>query len=79
MSAITVYTKPMCPQCDATKRHLARLGVEHVVVDVTVDRDGLARVREIGYAAVPVIVAGDVHWMGFRPDMLDGLTTLTVS
>jgi glutaredoxin-like protein NrdH len=70
---ITVYTKPMCPQCDATKRHLDRMGVEPTVVDVTVDPAALATVRAMGYAAVPVVVCGDVHWAGFRPDLLDGL------
>lgn len=73
MNEITVYTKPACPQCDATKRHLDRQGTVYTAVDVSMDMEGLATVRELGYAAVPVVVAGNVHWTGFRPDLLNVL------
>lgn len=70
---ITVYTAPSCPQCTMTKRHLERTGTLFTAVDVTVDTAALDVVRDMGYSAVPVIVAGDVHFAGFRPDRLDAL------
>lgn len=75
MSAvITVYSKPACPQCEFTKRHLTKLGVEHRVVDVTTDAAALATVRAMGYTAVPVVVtAAGESWSGFRPRLLDKL------
>ena len=32
---VTVFTKPHCPQCDATKRQLTKLGVPFETVDLT--------------------------------------------
>jgi len=40
--SITVYSKPRCPQCDATYRA----------------------------QQAPVVVAGEDHWSGFRPDRI---------
>ena len=67
---ITVYSKPRCVQCDATYRALDRHGVEYTVVDVTVDRDALEMIVGMGYQQAPVVVAGDRHWSGYRPDLL---------
>lgn len=72
---ITVYSKPSCPQCIMTKRHLDRTGTVYVTVDVTVDAAAMDTVRAMGYRALPVVVAGDVHFAGFRPDRLDEITT----
>lgn len=70
-NTITVYTKPSCPQCDATKRCLTKHGIPFHVVDLTVDAEALAFVQSLGYTAAPVVVtsSGD-HWAGFRPDRL---------
>lgn len=70
---VTVFSKPKCPQCDATKRKLVKLDIPHTVIDVSQDERGLARVRELGYEAVPVVEHGDDNWYGYRPDKLDGL------
>ena len=35
---ITIYSKPNCPQCAATKRAFDRLGAPYTVVDITTDR-----------------------------------------
>lgn len=32
---ITVFTKPHCPQCDATKRQFTKLGVNFETVDLS--------------------------------------------
>jgi glutaredoxin-like protein NrdH len=31
-------------------------------------------VQNLGYRQVPVVVAGDTHWAGFRPDMISTLS-----
>ena len=74
-AAVTVYTKPNCPQCTMTKKQLDRLGIEHRVIDVTVDPDAHAYVTGLGYQQAPVVVVGDGenHWGGFSPDKLKGL------
>ncbi|MCB1257513.1 MAG: glutaredoxin family protein [Microthrixaceae bacterium] len=75
VGVITVFSKPRCPQCHATQRWLAQRGVQHVVRDVTVDTAARAQVLSLGYTAAPVVVVGDEHWSGFRPDRLRGLVT----
>jgi|TARA_R110000782_G_scaffold207288_4_gene295831 glutaredoxin-like protein NrdH len=70
---VTVYTLPSCVQCDSTKRVLTRTGVEYSVVDLTQDVAAMEMVKELGYNAAPIVVAGDDHWSGFRPDKLASL------
>ncbi len=70
---ITLYTKPTCVQCDATKRMLDRAGIQYQVVDLTEDDDALHYVQSLGYRQVPVVVAGDQHWSGFQPGKLAAL------
>lgn len=71
--SITVYTKPQCVQCDATKRALNKAGIAYDVVDVTEDADALAKVKALGYVQAPVVVNGEDHWGGFRPDRIKAL------
>lgn len=76
---ITVYSKPACPQCDATKRHLTTKGVPHQVIDVSQDASAMATVRGLGYSTVPVVVSGGTHFKGFRPDMLDVMVSASAA
>ncbi|WP_157975569.1 glutaredoxin-like protein NrdH [Brachybacterium sp. YJGR34] len=70
---ITVYSKPLCVQCDATKRALTKAGVAYDVVDVTEDADALARIKSMGYAQAPVVITEQDHWSGFRPDKIKAI------
>ncbi len=70
---ITVYSKPACVQCDATYRALDEHGIDYNVVDLTQDTEALELVRELGYLQAPVVIAGDTHWSGFRPDAIAAL------
>ncbi|QWW19543.1 glutaredoxin-like protein NrdH [Schaalia sp. 19OD2882] len=67
---ITVYSKPRCPQCDATYRVLDKQGIEYTSVDVSQDSDALEYIKGLGHQQAPVVVAGDDHWSGFRPDRI---------
>jgi len=71
---VTVYTLPACVQCDSTKRLLTRNSVEYQEIDLSKDADAMAMVRELGYSAAPIVMAGEDHWSGFRPDKLATLT-----
>lgn len=70
---VVVYSKPGCPQCDMTVRQLEKLGIEYQKLDVTVDTAAFEVCRALGYLSAPVVVAGDDHWSGFRPDRLAAL------
>ncbi|WP_301150478.1 glutaredoxin-like protein NrdH [Mycobacterium simiae] len=68
-----LYTKPNCVQCDATKRALAKSGIAHELVDITAEPDARDYVLSLGYLQAPVVIAGDQHWSGFRPDRIKAL------
>lgn len=67
---ISLYTTPNCPQCRISKKMLDEAKVEYKVVDLSQDAEAMAMVKEMGYTAAPVVVAGDAHWSGFRHDRL---------
>ena len=67
----TIYTKPNCVQCEATKRYFDNKGVAYTTVDITQDADALDRLIEEGYQAAPVVNAGTEWWSGFQPDKID--------
>ncbi|MBB2676415.1 UNVERIFIED_ORG: glutaredoxin-like protein NrdH [Rhizobium esperanzae] len=74
MMSVTVYSKPACVQCTATYRALDRLGVDYDIIDISQDAEALDRVRSLGYMQAPVVIAGERHWAGFRPDMISALS-----
>lgn len=67
---VAVYSKPSCVQCTATYRALDKAGVEYEIFDVSTDEKALQAVKELGYMQAPVVIAGDDHWSGFRPDKI---------
>ncbi|MFC2660481.1 glutaredoxin-like protein NrdH [uncultured Actinomyces sp.] len=71
--AITVYSKPNCVQCSATRRALDKAGLVYETVDISLDAEALEQVTSLGYAQAPVVVAGEEHWSGFRPDKIKAL------
>lgn len=68
--SITVYSKPMCVQCDATKRALNKQDLVYEEVDLTEDPNALEFVKSLGYVQAPVVMVGDQHWAGYRPDLI---------
>ncbi len=73
MSKVTVYSKPNCPQCTQTKKKLEQKGIAFEVIDISQDKNALQQVLELGYRQAPVVVSGEKHWSGFRPDLLSAL------
>lgn len=82
--SITLYTKPACVQCTATKRALDKAGLEYTSVDVSVDAEALEFIMAQGFQQAPVVVidgqvidkqqrSGEVPisaWSGYRPDLI---------
>lgn len=61
-------------QCTATTRALTARGIDFDLVDLTEDDAAMELVTGLGYRQAPVVVAGDEHWAGFRPDMISRLS-----
>ena len=83
--SITVYSKPRCPQCDATYRALDKQGISYEKIDVTQDADSLAFIKGLGYSQAPVVAvrSGDgailESWGGFRPDRIEKAVALVAA
>jgi len=71
--SVTVYSKPACVQCSATTRALDKQGISYAVIDISRDQAAFDMVQNMGYRQVPIVIAGDTHWAGFRPDMISAL------
>lgn len=71
--SITVYTRPACGPCHATRRALDRQDIRYEVVDISEDADARDYVMGLGHLSAPVVVAGAEHWSGFRPDRIKAL------
>lgn len=72
-STITVYTKSSCQACKLTYHLLEKTGIDYDVVDISQDPAALEYVQSLGYKSAPVVVAGEAHWDGFRPDRIKAL------
>ena len=53
-------------------QHLGRRRIT-LVVDITEDATARDYVMSLGYLQAPVVVTGDTHFSGFRPDRLKAL------
>ena len=73
MSSVVVFSLPVCVQCKATKRAFDKAGVAYREVDLSVDTGALSKVKALGYQSAPVVVAGQEHWSGYRPDKIKDL------
>lgn len=76
--AVTVYSKPVCGQCTATKRHLDSREIPYTDQQIDFDDQQLMdSFEELGHSSAPVVCAttpdGDQHWSGYRPDRIDAL------
>ncbi|RBP97969.1 NrdH-redoxin [Bifidobacterium aemilianum] len=76
---VTVFTKPRCPQCEATKRQLTRQGVDFETVDLTENPATLDQLQEAGFRQAPVVITPDASWSGYRPDLIKALVKQDVT
>ena len=71
---VTLYSKPNCPKCMATKRAFDKKGINYNYVDVTKSPDAYSYVVEtLGYQAVPVVETDTEHWAGYKEEKIKGL------
>ena len=73
---VTVYTTPKCMGCMLTKKWLTDRGIPFESVDLTdpANINDYEAIRALGYKAAPIVeIIGtdyEIHWSGFRPDLL---------
>jgi glutaredoxin-like protein NrdH len=75
MATITICTRSDCAQCNATSKALDKSHLEYDIVDINVDSAARTYVMSWGYLQAPVVVAGNEHSSGFRPDRIRELNS----
>ncbi|NYT75415.1 NrdH-redoxin [Alcaligenaceae bacterium] len=73
--AVTVYSKPNCPQCDLTKRDMDILGIEYETIDITLQQDHLERLSSLGFRSAPVVETDQDTWSGYDAAKIKGLVS----
>ncbi|MGL5952353.1 glutaredoxin-like protein NrdH [Providencia rustigianii] len=73
MTEITIYSKPNCVQCNATYQALDRKQLSYQVIDLSDNNQAIEFIKKLGYQQLPVVIVGEQHWSGFRPDMINTL------
>lgn len=75
MKKVVVFSKPNCPQCDATKRRLKKNQIDFETVDLTQDSEALSKVKALGHGQAPVVIVndGEEHWSGYDMTKIDAL------
>jgi glutaredoxin-like protein NrdH len=76
--SIIIYTRNDCVQCHATKRAMESRGVAFEMVNVDQVPEAADTLRAQGFQ-LPVVVAGETSWSGFRPDMINRLAAQAAS
>ncbi|WP_412059130.1 glutaredoxin-like protein NrdH [Bartonella sp. DGB2] len=71
--SVTIYSKPACVQCTATYRAMEARNIDYRIVDISNDSEAYDYVQSLGYRQVPVVVWGEHHWAGFRPDKINAM------
>ncbi|MBN8883045.1 MAG: glutaredoxin-like protein NrdH [Salana multivorans] len=73
---VTVYTKPDCVQCDATKRALHKYEIPFIEMNLSDNMDVLDRLKAAGWMRAPIVETADGQmWSGFRPDKIRDLAS----
>lgn len=71
---VTVYSRPGCGLCTATKVALEARGIACTSIDVDADHEAKEAVKSLGYRGLPVVVVSEErHWGGFRLDLINEL------
>ncbi|ALB63798.1 Glutaredoxin-like protein NrdH, required for reduction of Ribonucleotide reductase class Ib [Cronobacter condimenti 1330] len=77
--SITIYTKNDCVQCHATKRALESRGIAFDTINLDEQPEAVDTLRAQGFRQLPVVLAGDLSWSGFRPDMINRLRATSLA
>ena len=70
---VTVYTKPNCVQCDATKRWLTKNDIPFDVKDIYEDQELMQKFVDQGFMSAPIVQTDVETWSGFRISKLETL------
>ena len=70
---ITLWTKPNCSQCEATKRQFDKRGIIYQVKRLDKSAKAVERFIAMGLTAAPIVETDDRRWSGFRLNRITSL------
>jgi glutaredoxin-like protein NrdH len=73
MMKITLWVKPGCSQCDASKRQLDKRGIIYTTRWLNKSPKAVQRFIELGLTAAPIVETDTKRWSGFRLDKIKSL------
>ncbi len=68
--AVTIYTKPDCPACDATKRYMDKFGIAYAVENFAYSEEAKRLAAFHSFRSAPLVVTKTDCWAGFRIDKI---------
>lgn len=77
--SIIVYTRNNCVQCHATRRVLESRGLPFELINLDHHPEKADELRQQGFRQLPVVMAGEQRWSGFRPDMINRMQQHSVA
>ncbi|HFK5747713.1 TPA: glutaredoxin-like protein NrdH [Enterobacter kobei] len=77
--SIIIYTRNNCVQCHATKRAMESRGMVFEMVNIDQQPEAAETLRAQGFRQLPVVIAGETRWSGFRPEMINRLSAQAAS
>lgn len=69
---VTVYTLPVCVQCNQTKRLMDRLGIHYTEIELTPEKADEFKAQ--GFTAAPIVTTDIKIWSGFRMSKIQSLS-----
>lgn len=70
---VQVYGKPECVQCEHTCKQLDKKDIPYEYHDVTNEPEAMTVVEQTGKLQLPLVIAGDQSWHGFKIDQIRAL------
>lgn len=71
--SVIVYTKEKCPGCKATIRSLTKKNIAFEARSIDETPGARDMIASLGHMQAPVVVFGDDHWSGYKPDRIERL------
>lgn len=72
MPSVTVWSKPMCVQCNGVKRWLTKEGVEYEAKELLDDLEKLTEFQDQGFLQAPIVESSVREtFSGFQPGALE--------
>jgi glutaredoxin-like protein NrdH len=75
MMTITLWVKPACSMCDATKRQFDKRGIIYRTKRLDKSPKAVERFLAMGLTAAPIVETDTKRWSGFRLEKIKSLET----